>query len=45
MTDEHPALTVLRLLVQQHNGKQFLTTEEQHAWFLARHLVAEADKK
>ena len=40
MTDH---LDILRLLVQQHDAKQFLTSQQQYAWFMAYRAVAEAD--
>ncbi len=39
MTDH---LEILRLLVQQHDAKQFLTSQQQYVWHMAYRAVAEA---
>jgi len=40
---EHPALTALRRLLQQHDPKQFMNGAQQFAWHEARRIVDEAD--
>ncbi len=36
-------LEILRLLVKQHDAKQFQKSADQYAWFLACRAVEEAD--